>query len=160
MRCEEDPSEDHDKQGNSTADNKSKRKGNDQLGKEKEKEVKIPLYPDGIPEKCAEKMVTEMFKDWKDKEPNWHYRDAYDDFVKLYPRAATGNPGKRWSTTHLSAQFAKKAGSENNRNIKLPIHRADSGSTRFEMQNLTVQSDKADVSKEGNQETTSLIAAN
>lgn len=160
LRCEEDPSEDHDKQGNSTADNKSKRKGDDQLGKEKEEEVKITLYPDGIPEKGAEKMVTEMFKGWKDEKPNWHYRDAYDDFVKLYPRAASGNPGKRWSTTHLSVQFAKKAGSGNNRNNKLPIHRSDSGSTRFEMQNLTVQSDKADVSKEEHQETTSLIAAN
>ena len=159
MRCEEDSSEDHDKQGNSTADNKSKRKGDDQLGKEKEEEVKITLYPDGIPEKGAEKMVTEMFKGWKDEKPNWHYRDAYDDFVKLYPRAASGNPGKRWSTTHLSVQFAKKAGSGNNRNNKLPIHRSDSGSTRFEMQNLTVQSDKADVSEE-HQETTSLIAAN
>ena len=31
--------------------------------KKKEKEVKITLYDNGIPEKCAEKMVTEMFKD-------------------------------------------------------------------------------------------------
>ena len=30
---------------------------------DKEKEVKITLYDNGIPEKCAEKMVTEMFKD-------------------------------------------------------------------------------------------------
>ena len=31
--------------------------------KDKEKEVKITLYDNGIPEKYAEKMVTEMFKD-------------------------------------------------------------------------------------------------
>ena len=31
--------------------------------KKKEKEVKITLYDNGIPEKCAGKMVTEMFKD-------------------------------------------------------------------------------------------------
>ena len=37
--------------------------------KDKEKEVKITLYDNGIPEKCAEKMVTEMFKDWMEQKP-------------------------------------------------------------------------------------------
>ena len=60
--------------------------------------MKLTFYDNGIPEKCAEKMVAEMFKDWMEQKPNWHYRDAYDNFVKLYPRAATGNHGKRWST--------------------------------------------------------------
>ena len=56
--------------------------------------MKLTFYDNGIPEKCAEKMVAEMFKDWMEQKPNWHYRDAYDNFVKLHPRAATGNPGK------------------------------------------------------------------
>ena len=66
------------------------------VDQEKDKERNVP-----------KKLVAEMFKDWMEQKPNWHYRDAYDNFVKLYPRAATGNPGKRWSTTHLSARFAK-----------------------------------------------------
>lgn len=97
-----------------------------------------------------------MFKDWMEQKPNWHYRDAYDNFVKLYPRAATGNHGKRWSTTHLSARFAKGS----NENSRLPfhgIHRSDYRSTRFEMENLTDQSGKANISKEEHKETTSLI---
>ena len=44
--------------------------------KDKEKEVKITLYDNGIPEKCAEKTVTEMFKDWMEQKPTWLYRDA------------------------------------------------------------------------------------
>ena len=118
--------------------------------------MKLTFYDNGIPEKCAEKMVAEMFKDWMEQKPNWHYRDAYDNFVKLYPRAATGNPGKRWSTTHLSARFAKGS----NENSRLPfhgIHRSDYRSTRFEMENLTDQSGKANISKEEHKETTSLI---
>ena len=97
-----------------------------------------------------------MFKDWMEQKPNWHYRDAYDNFVKLYPRAATGNPGKGWSTTHLSARFAKGS----NENSRLPfhgIHRSDYRSTRFEMENLTDQSGKVNISKEEHKETTSLI---
>ena len=80
----------------------------------------------------------------------------FDNFVKLYPRGATGNHGKRWSTTHLSARFAKGS----NENSRLPfhgIHRSDYRSTRFEMENLTDQSGKANISKEEHKETTSLI---
>ena len=41
--------------------------------------------------KCAEKMVTEMFKDWMEQKPTWLYRDAYDNPGKdgarhIYPR--------------------------------------------------------------------------
>lgn len=98
--------------------------------KEREDEVKITLYPNGIPEKFGERMVTEMFKGYKEKNPKWHYRDAYDQFKKLYPRAANGHPGNRWSTTHLSKQFAKKAYAVNtDENTKLPVHQTRYGST-------------------------------
>ena len=60
--------------------------------KDKEKEVKITLYDNGIPEKCAEKMVTEMFKDWMEQKPTWLYRDAY------------GNPGKD-GARHIYPRF-------------------------------------------------------
>ena len=33
------------------------------VDQEKDKEKEVQLYDNGIPEKCAEKMVTEMFKD-------------------------------------------------------------------------------------------------
>ena len=60
--------------------------------KDKEKEVKITLYDNGIPEKCAEKMVTEMFKDWMEQKPTWLYRDGY------------GNPGKD-GARHIYPRF-------------------------------------------------------
>ena len=42
--------------------------------------------------KCAEKMVTEMFKDWMEQKPTWLYRDAY------------GNPGKD-GARHIYPRF-------------------------------------------------------
>lgn len=105
--------------------------------KEREDEVKITLYPNGIPEKFGERMVTEMFNGSNEKNPKWHYRDAYDQFKKLYPRAANGHPENRWSTTHLSQQFAKKAYPVNtDENTKLPVHQTRYGCTSLEMQKM------------------------
>lgn len=101
--------------------------------KEEGKEVKIILYRGGIPETLGEKKVIEMFKGWEEKNPNWHYRDAYDQFEKLYPRAANGKPRSRWSTTHLSQQFAKNARPVNtNEDTKLPFEQTSRGTTTLE----------------------------
>ena len=117
--------------------------------KEEGKEVKIILYGGGIPETLGEKKVIEMFKGWEEKNPNWHYRDAYDQFEKLYPRAANGKPRSRWSTTHLSQQFAKNVRQENtNEDTKLrgattlegtksPVDQTSGGGTSLEMQKIT-----------------------
>lgn len=101
--------------------------------KEEGKEVKIILYGGGIPETLGEKKVIEMFKGWEEKNPNWHYRDAYDQFEKLYPGAANGKPRSRWSTTHLSQQFAKNARPVNtNEDTKLPFEQTSRGTTTLE----------------------------
>ena len=122
---------------------------------DKDEEVKITLYPDGIPEKFGEKMVIEMFKDWKERKSNWHYYNAYNEFKKLYPRAATGDPSTRWSTTHLSKQFPIRATPENKTNAKLPATQSNYGITRLEMKNIVPKS-KVEI-PERPDETTTLI---
>ena len=75
--------------------------------KDKEKEVKITLYDNGIPEKCAEKMVTEMFKDWMEQKPTWLYRRNLDVNVELrqYQSLSQGNFFFSWQNGTLSFFF-------------------------------------------------------
>ena len=149
--------DDDNKEGNN-ADEKKEENEVEEADQEinKDEEVKITLYPDGIPEKFGERMVMEMFKDWKERKPNWHYYDAYKEFKKLYPRAATGDPSTRWSTTRLSKQFPIRATPENKTNAKLPATQSNYGCTGLEMMEVAPKS-KVEIPEETTDDTTALI---
>ncbi len=117
--------------------------------KNRSQEVKVTLHPNGIPERFGESMVIKMFKDWKEHDPNWHYLDAYNKFKELYPRVATGDPTKRWSTTYFSKHYSTR---------KDPGQtESDYGSVRIVMRDLTPNRSDTHQSSEEPKETTNLI---
>ena len=58
------------------------------------------LYPDGAPEKFAEKRIEELFENWS-KEKDWHYLKAYKKFTEMYPRVTSGKPWVPWVSDSL-----------------------------------------------------------
>lgn len=58
------------------------------------KEEEITLYPDGIPEQCGKKRVEKFFEGWS--KTGWRYEDAYEKFLRWYPRVTSGRPKDEW----------------------------------------------------------------
>ncbi|XP_078380155.1 uncharacterized protein LOC144663096 [Oculina patagonica] len=117
--------------------------------KNRSQEVKVTLHPNSIPERFGESMVIKMFKDWKEHDPNWHYLDAYNKFKELYPRVATGDPTKRWSTTYFSKQYSTRNDPGQTE--------SDYGSVRIVMKDLTPNRSDAHQNNGEPKETTNLI---
>lgn len=90
----------HEDQGVSVAENQNEQEEN--------KETKASFYPNSIPEKRAERKVREMFLRFKEADSDWKYHDANDHFARLYPRATTGNPRRRWVAPNSSQQESKE----------------------------------------------------
>ena len=80
---------------------KKKDKDGEIKGRFMGKEEEITIYPDGIPEQRGKKKVEDLFKGWS-KYDSWHYRKAYDEFKKMYPRVVTGSAKDPWVSLRVS----------------------------------------------------------
>ncbi|PFX16613.1 hypothetical protein AWC38_SpisGene19106 [Stylophora pistillata] len=90
---------------------------------EEDRETKDRFYPDGIPEKHAERKVREMFLRLKESDPDWKYHDANEHFAQLYPRAATGNPRHR--SVGQNAHSVEERKREREQSIRVRISRLE-----------------------------------